>query len=665
LRVRRTGDERVRTFHLGQTKCTIGSSPQCQVCLPTSDVRPLHCLLSLESGAATLTRWAKGALLNGREFSKAALSNGDRILIGRWEIEFGGWDGLAAPSHHQAQRVDAVKPKNTAAGRAEASSPEPEAVADSTSARPALTASSSQAFEDRLVLELWTRAHLARQRAKGLITGMRAARFQADALAADLSAMETELDLARAAYDSHLGHQSAIEEQVAEHYRVKEEQIASLTEDLAAVQQRLAETEAELTRQIAECRELSTQLSAARCEPSEQAPVAAEQAAVEAVQPAADFRPAPVDPWQNVSPLAAEEVAGDESPSAISWGDASSWRNQPAVQSEALTADADEPTAFVETSDHETFAEPVAHFVEPQAEHIESEMSESVTPVVAQFLKPEAEPIEEQAEVSQEESSPSSTSSSTPGWSTEAEEAPQAEFQATSFIDKYRHLLKEDGEAPAGRGRAAGHSLLDEEFLSPKKAVTCATPADESDEALEAYMANMMRRVRSNGSSLSSGPADQAPPAVQAITGSAPYAHASLPSVGEFKPTATEAAAPAEPMMDFETLLQSVRKPAPATDLAALREIANSSARTAIATHIQRRSHESAMSKIAVALTATCSSAYLMASAPGTDNWMFWAGLGTCTVGIAAAVQVLVLERRRASAPSEGAAESCNNQFER
>jgi hypothetical protein len=111
-------------------------------------------------------------------------------------------------------------------------------------------------------------------------------------------------------------------------------------------------------------------------------------------------------------------------------------------------------------------------------------------------------------------------------------------------------------------------------------------------------------------------------------------------------------------MMDFETLLQSVRKPAPATDLAALREIANSSARTAIATHIQRRSHESAMSKIAVALTATCSSAYLMASAPGMDNWMFWAGLGTCTVGFAAAVQVLVLERRRASAPSEGTAKT-------
>jgi hypothetical protein len=254
-----------------------------------------------------------------------------------------------------------------------------------------------------------------------------------------------------------------------------------------------------------------------------------------------------------------------------------------------------------------------------------------------------------------EDSSTTAAASADPSSSLKTEEAPQAEYQATSFIDKYRHLLEGDGEAATGRGRTAGQSLLDEEYLSPKKAVTCATPADESDEALEAYMANMMRRVRSNGSSYSSGPADQAPPAVQTISGSAPYARASLPSLDEYQPAAMESATPAEPTMDFETLLQSVRKPAPATDLAALREIANNSARTAIASHIQRRSHESAMSKIVVALTATCSSAYLMASAPGTDTLMFWAGLGTCTVGIAAAVQVLLLERRRA-APGKGVA---------
>jgi hypothetical protein len=37
---------------------------------------------------------------------------------------------------------------------------------------------------------------------------------------------------------------------------------------------------------------------------------------------------------------------------------------------------------------------------------------------------------------------------------------------------------------------------------------------------------------------------------------------------------------------------------------------------------------------------------------------MFWAGLGTCTVGIAAAVQVLLLERRRAAPGKDGAAAS-------
>src|SRR4029079_10837247 len=118
----------------------------CQVCLPTADVGPLHCLLSFEAGAATVTRWAKGALLNGREFSKSPLENGHKISIGRWELEFGGWQGQVVAAQAGAERSQPREPKAEAQIQAEVAP---------------LVASTSQAFEDRLVLDLWTKTFQA------------------------------------------------------------------------------------------------------------------------------------------------------------------------------------------------------------------------------------------------------------------------------------------------------------------------------------------------------------------------------------------------------------------------------------------------------------------------------------------------------------------------
>ncbi len=88
LRVSR-GGEPAQTYQLADGKCTIGSSPRCQVCLPAGDARPLQCLLILEADAATVTRWAAGVLLNGQEFATAPLADGDRLSIGSWEIALG------------------------------------------------------------------------------------------------------------------------------------------------------------------------------------------------------------------------------------------------------------------------------------------------------------------------------------------------------------------------------------------------------------------------------------------------------------------------------------------------------------------------------------------------------------------------------------------------
>jgi hypothetical protein len=237
-----------------------------------------------------------------------------------------------------------------------------------------------------------------------------------------------------------------------------------------------------------------------------------------------------------------------------------------------------------------------------------------------------------------------------PAWVAPVTTEPAPAYSTTSFIDKYRHLLEEDSEAAASPALKGSRPRIDEEFLSPAKAETCAKPADESDEALEAYMANMMRRVRSNSPSYESSQGSVAHEPSLPVSSSA---LSNTQSGSAHEPKKAVDAVIEEPF-SFEDLKLATRKQPLASDLAALREIANSTARTAIATHSQRQSRESALTKIVVALTAMLSAAYLMASAPEVSNWQFWVGVATCVVGITASVQVILLERRRTtSAPPQ------------
>src|SRR5690606_7944680 len=102
LHLRRRGAPDVRTIPLAADKLTIGSSPRCQVRLPAAEAQPLQCLLTLEAGAATVTRWAAGVLLNGREFTKAPISSGDRLAIGEWEIGINGFGAEPGPASARA-----------------------------------------------------------------------------------------------------------------------------------------------------------------------------------------------------------------------------------------------------------------------------------------------------------------------------------------------------------------------------------------------------------------------------------------------------------------------------------------------------------------------------------------------------------------------------------
>jgi hypothetical protein len=87
--------------------------------------------------------------------------------------------------------------------------------------------------------------------------------------------------------------------------------------------------------------------------------------------------------------------------------------------------------------------------------------------------------------------------------------------------------------------------------------------------------------------------------------------------------------------LDANGMLRVARKQPIAADLAALRELANTSARTAIARHRKRRHAESAITRGVFFAVAAGSAAYLMLTAPDSDSPWFWCG---CAMLLGAAV---------------------------
>ncbi|RIK76180.1 MAG: hypothetical protein DCC67_14280 [Planctomycetota bacterium] len=730
LLLRRQGSAEVQTFRLRPGKFTVGSSPQCQICLPDPGVKPLQCLVAMEpGGAVAATRWAAGVRLNGGDFTKTTLGDGDILTIGSWTIEFAAADPSLpaddddepAASDDDAPAISALPgdplpaaetphqpsgwPSAGDAGIAGASSasaagvngwafdPGPPPAEQPAPQAPAC--GSSHDFADGLILQLWQASSLARRRAKALMTAVRAARSDAAARAADFAALSTELNLVRAAFEAQADHDDHQQDEIARQRQLADDRIASLVAELNAARSEIAATQSRLDAQAASSEELTAALASlerlelqrqddrqqheavcARLEASlaqlgaenerlattleavvqerdrlselhhvqrervaelEQAVLALQQAASatgcegqQSPPPAPDqFRSAAIEN-QFEAPIAQTAVlGGGESPcpadaawpaSVQPWSDGESTLSpgdqQPLSESRWNAAPSG---AEVKPS-----PQPAAGLAAPDAS---TDGAGDFAPPVDEVW-PALDPGAEIPSVEQP---------------TAAATQQIAEYAAPSFIDKYRHLLEEEGDRPAETQLPrSGRLELEEEFLSPAKARPCASPCDDSDEALEAYMASLMKRLTG---APAPGPSFAAPskPGV-------PLEPASLGgSAGPVAPSAVGGTGLDVEISGPDQLRQTSRKTLQASELSVLREIANDSARTAIANHSERRQYESALSRIVVAFTATLSSAYLMASAPALSNPQFWGGVVAGVVGVTAAVQVIQLERRRQS----------------
>ncbi|MCA9236642.1 MAG: hypothetical protein KDA44_14295 [Planctomycetales bacterium] len=226
---------------------------------------------------------------------------------------------------------------------------------------------------------------------------------------------------------------------------------------------------------------------------------------------------------------------------------------------------------------------------------------------------------------------------------------------APSFIEQYRHLLDEDdeGATPVETVAPVPSAALD---LGGQQAV-----ADGCDDeaALQAYMDNMMRRMRGEPSASSEELGHSHKPASYA-----PSSPAARPAEQSHAQHAAPVAA-AEPvdLIDMESLKRSTKKTDLPADIGAMRELANSSARHAIAKHHKKRLAEAAWGRFALGVIAIGLACYLMLSAEwiGTSDFMLGAGIavvGAWATGTVVALVISELAELFRAARARSAAEA-------
>ena len=371
------------------------------------------------------------------------------------------------------------------------------------------------------------------------------------------------------------------------------EQLAELEQAKVELEARVETLQADLDRVVAELEQRASQIGetesqlsemTSRYEASQQDLAAAQQCLAQAEQALLQLQEsqANAEPTTQVSQESSSLLSREELP------------EEPAPISEEVTAG--------EGDSQDSAADALDHLRELSVWK-DTEPSATET-----FEKPEESPYQESA-----------------GESAEEEEA--AEFQPTSFIQQYGHLLSEDRSEDEASDRVAREFGIEED-LPTKKA---EPPSQENeqfesdDEALEAYMQNMMERVRGGAETSAT---EELPAHQTALTQRFAQQEVLTPE---------ELAKP----FDLESLRGSSNKPPLPTDIRAMRELANSSARGAIARHHKRLNREAIFTKLSLCATAIAVAIYMMISAENFTSSSFLGGAFSVLVAVLWGVKFL------------------------
>jgi hypothetical protein len=257
---------------------------------------------------------------------------------------------------------------------------------------------------------------------------------------------------------------------------------------------------------------------------------------------------------------------------------------------------------------------------------------------------------------------------------TETLESTTPKVQPTSFIEKYSHLFADDAVNEASPTTVPQKPAADESKVETPRNVGIvrngapASSPDGEEESVEQYMAKLLQRVRGE-------PKPIAPAAAPAVEVSA--FEAETDGTAEPQPEASNVEEDsdasdtwqdefdvAEAEVNWEAFTRRVAASAsPATDLGALRERANETARRAIGRHQLQKYRRNAVTKVIVSMLAGMTSLWLMLEAPSMRDLQF---ITACVSLVAAAYWAgeafrAMLESRRA-AGYEGRARSARRE---
>jgi hypothetical protein len=225
--------------------------------------------------------------------------------------------------------------------------------------------------------------------------------------------------------------------------------------------------------------------------------------------------------------------------------------------------------------------------------------------------------------------------------------APEAKSE--SFFSRFQHLLKPD--EPGGDGAEPPAASAQAYASVPEPEVMAAPqPRGEDDDSIESYMSRLLQRVRGDASSSPILPATgTVPPAVicneQSRVDTAPQ----VSSV---------------PLRNLEEI-KAAPAPERSWNMAALRDLANQTAHSAIQTATLRQKCESALIKLVISVLGIICGLVVMKLSPSYTSPEFISGLVPLCAGVVWACLSVVLLLRAIRDGSLGDADELEPIYER
>lgn len=584
-----------QVVRLSAPKCTVGSARTCTLRLRSAGVRDVHCLIYRGRRATFVRRFDDNTRLNGRMFDSAPLAVGDRLTVGPVQLEV--IDEQTAARIGRRSSTGAV----TRFGRA-----------DSSQLQEVVEQARQQA--DQLRTSLAKTRHAATRRVQQLTKQLRSARdrlhrlqaeFQGDrertrcvqeALADQQQQLEQQFEQRRRELEADLGRRQAdLERQTAE-VNQQAAEIAERKQQLARDHARRQDELETLQRQLAESRELIERQrgEAERDSQAEQALEAeAEKLEAQRIQYEADRAAWQQERQRYDDELRERTVLLERRQADLAEADQE--LNAARAELDTLKEELQRQGRTAEVADPQTTDGQDVDFAATQEERVSPPDDTGVGDVkdatisslfpggdAAAVVDP---PVAHGA--AQEEDSPLDVPTGTPVFSAEipgASTEDLAEQAADSSPDSQDPFTQ---PAPVPQ-----YSPLDS---APHEATAVAPnlPANrdaDHDGSVEEYMADLMKRLRG----------DSTPPPIVDDTPYVPAGHRELedePNPAPADEPIPEEAPTEEPLEPSEYVPRNVA-PESKTDLGALREVANTSARSAIVLHTNKRSGKGAIGKM-------------------------------------------------------------------